>query len=167
MKLKAAILMVLSCLAQTAVADDQKEKTAFEQALESRTDISTKESIVLLNGQKFRKIEYGTESYYLQLLQEETDTSKLVALCGDPAAARFIGSPISQITASVRVMKRPRIFIEALAQACSKDPLRPILVVSPALRIGFAIDDEPGSKALIQNKQIYLSPGGLGFSGTW
>ena len=160
-------IAVLLLAAQFSFGEEPREKSAFEQALESRTDVSTQESIVILNGQKFRKIEYGSKSYYLQLFQEETDSSKLVALCGDPAASRFSGTPIPQISASVRVVKRTRLFIEALAQTCSKDPMRPILLVSPALQVGIAIDDEPGSKAMIQNKKVLIAPGGLGFSGTW
>jgi hypothetical protein len=52
-----------------------KEKSAFEQALSSGEGLYSTDSIIEANGRRFRRIEYKTDVYYLQLLASENDNS--------------------------------------------------------------------------------------------
>jgi len=145
------------------------ELSAFERALSTGSSLNTQESIVEIGGQRFRKIEFKNETYYLKLLQSEGTQSELVVLCNESEAARAgRGSP-ALVTAAVRVTKRTRLFIEGLRTVCDGGARRAKTVIAPDLQVGFMFDDSQDPKTVFRDRRITIDPvkQQLGFGASW
>lgn len=145
------------------------EPSAFEQALSSASGLTTHESIVEIGGRKYRKIEYKSETYFLQLLAAEGSQSDLAVLCGESLAAKLNNNNQPLIKAAVRVTKRTKLFVEGLHNICTGSSNRTMIVVSPDIQVGFMLDDSDDPKALFRDRRITVNPltGGLGFGASW
>lgn len=145
------------------------EVSAFEQALSTGSSLNTRESIVEFGGHKYRRVEYKSEVYYLQLLQAESTGSDVFVLCNDSEATRAGASSPALVTAAVRITKRTSLFIEGLRQICDGGSGRAKTVVTPELQVGFMFDDSKDPKAIFHDRKITINPltGAVGFGATW
>ncbi|MGE3681118.1 MAG: hypothetical protein AB7G93_05270 [Bdellovibrionales bacterium] len=157
------VLILFAPAPASSVAEDvQREKSAFEQALEQDTQISTREQWIEINGTRYRQVEYEGVNYYLKFSDRRSDVARL-----DCELSNANAQP-HRVEAGVRVYKRTRAFVSLLRETCSakNGQNKMDLVLDP--RIGFTLPED--EKSAIKNKKIYISPvpgQGLGFSGEW
>ncbi len=126
--------------------------------------IFTHESIVEISGKKYRKIEYNSDKYYLQLVGEDSIDISSNFLCDDKIPK--IENP-RRLTVALNVVERTKFFIDGLQTACQQIHGQKMITVNPAIRIGFRLEDKP--KDLIKNKTFYYIPfiNIFGFAGDW
>ena len=131
-------------------------------------ELFTRESIVEVGGKKYRKIEFRSEIFHLQLLENEASLTNLEILCGVEGASSMNSGAPPQVVASIKVTKRSSLFIQGLKQACVEKRGGKQIIMTPAIQIGFLLHDDPGSKSVLKNKRVFLTPGpSVGFSADW
>lgn len=169
---RAYVAFALTILAllrtQTVLADPPvtKELSAFEKSLMMTENISTKETIVQVGERKFRRVEYKSDIFYLQLQSDVASNDELVMMCGDKPQQFGSNSP-PLVTAAVKVTKRTRFFIEGLRKMCVSGRNNTRIELAPDIAIGFMFDDDP--KANLKNRRISINPisPALNFSADW
>ena len=174
--------MILGLLLSTAVASSvvssgttsaASSAASFGESkpldLRLTSDVYTKESIVELNGKKFRKIEYRSQVVYMQLLTNESDAAKLQMFCSDSGAKAFNAGRTPLVSGAVQMTKRTSLFVSGLQQACVDHQGGSQLTLSPDILIGFLIKDGDDSRAILRNKRIMINPLSLGasFAADW
>lgn len=161
--MKTLILFLL--LTISARAEDSAPSSAFTESLSRETEVFTKESIVEISGVKFRKVEYKSKVYHLQLLEPERPNQDLQMKCDTAGEASLPQPALTHVEA--KITRRTALFVEGLKVACQEMTSgRQKVGINDAIRIGFIFKDDP--KDLIKKKQIYITPGlGLGFAGEW
>lgn len=139
------------------------EKSAFEQAIESQADYSTREQWVEQDGVKFREVEHRGQKYYVKFLNQDGSNANLSCELPASANARHL------VEAGAQVYKRSKVFIEFLQDSCVEHKGRTVHAISfDALKLGFTIPD--GKKPILTNKKITidpLHPLGAGFQGNF
>jgi hypothetical protein len=154
--------------AAPALAGD--EPSTFEKMLSRDQQLNTKESVVEMHGQKFRKIEYKDNVYYLQMLAAQNSTSDLVLLCSEESAAGFNQNSPPLIQASARINKRTRVFIEGLKQSCTNSAQgSPTISPNAKPMIGLQLEDSDPN-ATLKNRRVFINPQfleSLNFSAEW
>lgn len=142
---------------------DLKPEPVKPQEMQFDYDVFTRESIVEIEGKKYRKIEYQTHVVYLQLIEGEAPLGDLEVMCRDGNQP----PPPTQVLVAVQVTKRSSFFIDGLKRVCQQMRGGSRIVIDPAIRIGFTWKSQP--KDFLQNKTIFISPWtkGLGFSAEW
>ena len=159
-------LMQLESKSEAAESPPAKELSAFEKSLQMNENISTKETIVQLGGRKFRRVEFKSDIFYLQLQSDLATNAELSLLCGE-RPQEFGPNSAPMITAAVRVTKRTRFFIEGLRRMCLGAGNTSRIDLAPDIAVGFMLDDDP--KGVLKNRRISINPisPALNFSAEW
>ncbi len=118
-------------------------------------DVNTKESIIDVNGRKYRKVEYKSDVFYLRLLEPEATGADLEFKCGTEATLKME----NQILISTAITRRTSLFVEGLQQTC-KNMNSPggEVTIDPNIQVGFLFNDSDSKKAIFKNKKIFMSP---------
>lgn len=141
-------------------AQEVREKTAFEQALEQNQMVQTEERWTEVNGVRYREVVYQGQKFYLRFIGRNQEQAELN--CNLRPQQPHLAEGGAQ------VFKRTKIFVSFLRETCSNLPggrTKDDIVIDP--RLGFTIPDDKNS--VIKNKKVYITPTkpGLGFSGDW
>ena len=128
----------------------------FEAANDS---VKTKESIVTIGDSKYRRIEYQKKNFYLKLLVDP-DASVSEMICDDETRKN---DPRPLVEGRVELTQRTSFFIDGLERSCVEYKGTTVVRLTPTIRIGFLWKGSP--KDLIQNKRVFITPGGLGAMG--
>lgn len=130
-----------------------------EVARSVNKSIKTKESVVDIQGKKFRKIEVQKEAFYIETLDSTKVNSDIRVLCQQGSGEQL---PI-QAQVGVKTTKRAQFVIEGMRQVC-KDAQggRREVTLDPAVMAGLQI--EFGKE---QNKKVIVTPVGLTFKADW
>lgn len=74
-----------------------------------------RETEVTISGEKYRKIEFRGETFYIKYKDKQRDVLGTDIVCGSPANAtlEIVESP------EVRIAKHPPIYLQSLKNACS------------------------------------------------
>lgn len=150
-----------------AQAQEVQQLSLFEKSLMESSSLYTKESIVSANGREFRKIEYKSDTFYLQLARENGKGEDLNVVCGKAPGSVSPNSEPARVQVGVKVTKRTTAFISGLKAVC--DPAnRSRAVFTPALEAGFLFDDSKPN-ATLKNRKITVNPfsPSLGLSADW
>ncbi len=137
----------------------------LEKALKLDFDVNVKESIVTLNGNRYRKVEYQGELFYLRLLESEKTAGELELECNQGSGQIQMEN---QVLVSTRIAKRSSLFIDGLRQMCTQVRAGKSKVeMDPNVRIGFVLDDS--KENWLKKRSVFITPAtrGLGFSGEW
>jgi hypothetical protein len=149
-----------------AYAIDEKLKPAQEKSKELILDfdVFTKESIVRIGGERYRRVEYRNKVFYMQI--DSGEGKELHVLCD----LKGTQAGPSQVEIAVRVHKRSSLFVKGLNQVCEEVHGGQHKVhLSPGdLLIGFTLEGEQ-PKDKLKNKKIFVAPfmPGVGFSAEW
>jgi hypothetical protein len=152
--------MIFGILLALAAHADEIKLPHYQNPLLHTKQVETKESIVELNGAKFRKVEYKGEKYYLQIIETAHEGASAQMYCEKD-------SPVvhpSQTISAVKITTRNKVFVEGLKQTCVDiGNGKKQVAIDPTIAIGFYIGDKP--KDFLQKKRILLMPTGIGFAG--
>jgi hypothetical protein len=157
----AHLVFLAACYFVAIARAGAAEPTQFQQSLQAASGVPTKESIEVVDGTRYRRIETTNGVYYLKFLAPDDSTAQID--CGKPVEA---ASP-RRVEGSVRLTKRSRAFVRMLQEACTNEP-RPQHVLTLSPQMGVQLEDRPGDA--IHDKSIYISPAtpnGFGLSGTF
>ena len=140
---------------------DALPPTQFQQSLSIASGVQTRESIEVVDGARYRRIETTSGIYYLKLLAGDDSTAQID--CEKPVNA---ASP-RLMEGSVQVTHRTRAFVSLLQETCGRSGAHWVpRQISLNPMVGIKISDQP--KDVVKDKAIYLTPlTGLGFSGTF
>ncbi len=124
--------------------------------------VRTNETLIEVNGKKFRKLEIEGKTYYFQLYNAEEPNADLHIECEKNG---YLDSKPKVLVAR-KLTTRTKVFIEGIKHTCANINGKNQLVIDPAIHIGFLLPED--STDLIKNKKIYFNPfGGAGFYGEW
>lgn len=139
---------------------EEKEKSAFELALEQNGYLETQERWTYADGIKYREVIYQGEVFLVKFKEGEDGSGSL--RCG---LKNHSATP-HRIEVATRVTKRTSAFIRLLREKCANRNGRDITEFEFDPSIGVALPDSP--KDAIKNKKIFFNPTqGLNFSGEW
>jgi hypothetical protein len=148
---------------QNLTVDESQPKSAFEQALQQQSSVTTKERWIEVGQTRYREVIYGDKHFYIKATQREGDDAELD--CDVPAQKN---PNLTEV--AFEVTRRTQMFVSFLRENCetlANGQVRHTVRLDPHL--GFKLPDDP--KSLIKNKEIYLDPAnhplGVGFSGDW
>lgn len=140
--------MILDLLAAVAVlwSSGSADAESVRQSLQTDTDIHTMESVVTIQGEKYRRIEYLSETFYVRLLGHGKSGQDLELLCKDDVPL------LSQdlVAAEKKITKRVSAFVEFLTVSCQeKTPGRQVFApdqLAKSMNLGVSIGSKkPGS----------------------
>jgi hypothetical protein len=134
-----------------------QEKTQFQKMLEENQGVKTKESTVVINGYKYRKIEIENKDYYISFKQP-SDQSPILH-CGKPSGYKTE----NLITGSLKLNKRKFMYINLLKESCIVKNGQVKKTVSLSPELGFFLPEDKNS--IIKNKKLGILPGGMNFYG--
>lgn len=121
--------------------------------------IVTKESIVDIQGKKFRKIELQKEAFFVEALDSTKENAEIRVLCQQ--GNREILP--AQVQAGVKTTKRAGVVIEGMRQACKEAAGgRKEIAIDPAVLVGLQV--EFGKE---QSKKVIVTPVGVTFKADW
>ncbi len=151
-------LMILGGAPATA-GENPNAHEIFLEGLEGTR--YTRETLVEIDGVKYRKIEVNGKTYYLKILWgDDTPEDPLLYCERNP-----LWKGKEQIELKTQVVQRTGLFIDGLRTNCEKSKegvVRPVL--DTTLRVGFYIKDKKGD--YIKNKKVILFPF-FGIAGEW
>lgn len=126
------------------------------QTLKSDHDVHTMESVVTVNGQKYRRIEYLSDTYYVRLMARGKDGQDLELLCQED-----VPMLMSQdlVAAEKKITKRVSAFVEFLSVSChEKAPGKQVFEpdqLAKSMNLGVAI---AGKKSGGPQTRLWWSP---------
>jgi hypothetical protein len=125
----------------------------------SANTVETKESIVDIQGKKFRKIEWQKESYYVEAIDSTKVNNEMRVLCQQGQREVFP----AQVEAGVKTAKRAGFVIEGMRQVCKEAAGgRKEISIDSAILAGLQV--EFGKE---QNKKVIVTPIGVTFKADW
>ncbi len=135
------------------------------QKIDFGFDVFTRESDVVVDGKKYRRIEYKNKNYYILLLAPEQKTIEI--LCDDLVLGGQ-GATKPLLSVEVKMVKRSSLLMEGLSAQCleTKSGQRktiPVLDVNLKVQVGLN-DSGP-----MKNQKIFfnLLRQSLGYSAEW
>jgi hypothetical protein len=121
--------------------------------------IATKESVVDIQGKKFRKIELHQEAFFIEALDSTKVNSEMRVLCQQ--GSREILP--AQVEVGIKTTKRSGVAIEGMRQICKEAVNgRKEISIDPAILVGLQV--QFGKE---QNKKVIVSPVGITFKADW
>lgn len=132
---------------------------AKEEARSVQKLIETKESVVDIQGKKFKKIQVQQEAFFIETIDSTKANSELRVLCQQGSKEVLP----AQVEASVKVSKRSGFVIEGMRQVC-KDAAngQREIKMDPAIFGGLQLN--LGKEA---DKKLIVSPIGVSFKADW
>jgi hypothetical protein len=134
------MLSTLLFISHFSVAQEQREKSAFEQSLEQDTSVTSSESLVKIKGKPYRKIEFDGGHYYV-VFHDSSSTADV--FCAPPD-----GAEMEHLTEASQQFRRNAAFVRAFHESCSKvkGNQKTDLHLSPEMGLGTPDGKKPTSK---------------------
>lgn len=133
-------------------------KTANDPRMVSKM-VNTKESVVDIQGKKFRKIEWQKEAFYIESLDSNKANAEMRVLCQQGTN----GIAPAQVGAGVKTGQRSALVIEGIRQVCKEaEAGRREVTLDPAILAGLQV-----TLGKEENKKIIVSPMGVSFRADW
>lgn len=121
--------------------------------------IETKESVVNIQGKKFRKIELQKETFFVEALDSTKANAEMRVLCQQGNHELLP----AQVEGGVKTSKRTSLVIEGMRQACKEAAGgRREITIDPAVLGGLQV--EFGKE---QSKKVIVTPIGVTFKADW
>lgn len=119
--------------------------------------IELKESLVEIQGKKFRKMELEKEAFFVEALDSTNADAEMRVLCQTSQEE----IPMAQLTTGVKISKRSSIVIEGIRKVC-KEAIsgQKEVQMDPSILMGLQIETGKSKKWLI-------SPFGVNFKANW
>lgn len=139
------------------------EPSDFEIMMNHQSSMRTREEIVRVGKDEYRRIMIKDREFFLRLPQQGDLPENIQVICEDPQSRQFFKSA-SMTVLKTQLTERTQAFISVLQASCTEEG-RAVLVPVPRLGLIFA-DSKNG---LIKDRKLYLNllSQSLGFAGTW
>jgi hypothetical protein len=153
-------LLILPIILAASLASAQKKKLDLFTVKTMTTtpeEVTTTETVFESNGQKYRKIEFQGEIFFVRLLEE--DPLALQAVCDKKMKVQL--DPPAKIYLSKKLTKRTSVFIQTLKTSCTteKNAKQAQIVQDWNPEIGVGIDSKK------RKHKVFVDPSkqGLGY----
>ena len=121
--------------------------------------LTTKESVVEIQGKRFRKIEIQKEAFYIETLDSSKTNAEIRVLCQQGSGELLP----AQAQAGVKTGQRSAFVIEGMRQICKEaSGGRREVALDPAIMAGLEL--KLGKE---QNKKVLVTPVGVTFKADW
>lgn len=152
--------LIIALLSLPTLGESKKSEPKKIDKVNTNTQmIDTKESLVDIQGKKFRKIEIRKEAFFVETLDSTQTNSELRVLCqqGDHEVLP------AQVQAGIQTVRRTSLVIEGMRQACKEASNgRREISIDPAVLVGLQFNLDQ-----VQNKRILVTPIGVTFKADW
>ncbi len=126
-----------------------QEKSAFQQALEQDSGITSEESWVVIKGMRYRKIDLRGERYYMVQKGSKMDAT---VYCQPPKGAENE----RVLEESVETYHRTRAFLQAFRASCKGEHGGVTASIHLGPEMGLKMPDKEGE--VLTNKKIIVNP---------
>ncbi len=128
----------------------REELTPFQQSLQQDVQLNSRESVVMIDGVEYKKLELKGDTFYVVFKGRNEEIPYL--LCDRPQG--FKSEHLIEGTAMIT--KRTSAFFRALKETCVVSNGRAVQQVELSAEIGVTLPETP--KSLIKNKKVGVNP---------